>query len=216
MTLAQAVATFYQVKGDYAPLLTAVTLPTAAPAADLPLVLDLSGGGIQLRAAVSQTVPVFFDRLANGQRQWTDWIGAGNGFVVLDKSGKGVIDSESEILSGAFAPGVGSGLGALASLAVPGATAFTAKTALIDPATGKSYFKEVAVWVDANGNGQCDPGELHSLSALGITAISLLAGPAKGASIAATTSYSLANGKTSLFHTPFAKTKGPESLRIAA
>ncbi|HIJ38259.1 MAG TPA: hypothetical protein HPP80_05105 [Rhodospirillaceae bacterium] len=35
-----------------------------------------------------QAVSVFFGRLANGQRQWTDWIGAGDGFVVLDKSGK--------------------------------------------------------------------------------------------------------------------------------
>lgn len=142
-----------------------------------PLVLDLTGAGIKL-VDPSQSSATF-DLDANGTREAAGWVGAGNGILVFDKNGNGRVDDASEWFgqsfsaSGATPPANQSGFAALATLVQAGATTFSRETAAIDPATGKSYFDLVQVWVDANQDGVTDKGELRSLAELGIASIDL-------------------------------------------
>ena len=71
--------------------------------------------------------------------------------------------------------------------------------ALTDPATGQSYWSELRVWQDTDQNGVADAGELQSLDALGISAISLVGSGNEGESIAGSavtnrTSYTTSSG----------------------
>jgi YD repeat-containing protein len=175
-----------------------------------PLVIDLSGAGIQLTSWLNNSV--YFDtsvdrttRLADGLLHHTSWVAPGTGILALDLSGDGKINDITETLSNYFLGGptpgqYDNGLAALASLATSGATAFSASTSLTDPKTGKSYWSELVVWQDANQNGVSDPGELKTLDQLGITSISLNGASAEkllnGGALTQSTSYTMSNGST--------------------
>ncbi|PKU21457.1 hypothetical protein [Telmatospirillum siberiense] len=87
---------------------------------------------------------------------------AGTGMLVFEAGGvvapiTNITQTVSEFLNAGATPGkYADGLAALAALAQAGATAFSARTALIDPKTGLSYWNEIMVWNDANGNGSID------------------------------------------------------------
>lgn len=66
-----------------------------APARFDPLVLDLDGHGIAT-TGLSQR-PVLFDHNNDGIKTGTGWIDPGEGFLVLDRNGNGVIDNGSEL-----------------------------------------------------------------------------------------------------------------------
>ncbi|PKU21458.1 beta strand repeat-containing protein [Telmatospirillum siberiense] len=142
-----------------------------------PLVLDLSGTGIDL--VPEATSGVTFDVNDSGTAVPVGWVGKSNGILVFDANHNGTIDDAGEwfgqkfSVNGSTPPAGQTGFQALATLATAGADSFSAATSLIDAATGKLYFDEVEVWVDANGNGVTDAGELHTLQQLGITSISL-------------------------------------------
>ncbi|MBY6243938.1 carbohydrate-binding domain-containing protein [Methylosinus sp. Sm6] len=153
--------------------------PNFQPWWAFPLVLDLDGSGIEL---VSQTAShAHFDARADGSRPQIGWVGPTNGILVLDKNHNGVVDSAAEWFGerfskdGATPPADQKGFAALATLARAGATRFSRATALVDAATGKSYFDETQVWVDGDQDGVTDAGELHSLAELGILSIDLTA-----------------------------------------
>ncbi|VVM48353.1 calcium-binding protein [Pseudomonas fluorescens] len=143
----------------------------------LPLVLDLTGNGIQL-IAPSQSNAVF-DHNADGSKSAVGWVGAENGILVFDSNGNGTVDSSAEWFGESFAaPGQTAqagqnGFSALATLTQAGSAVFSRETALIDPRTGASYFDSVQVWVDADQNGIASRGELKTLAALGIASIDL-------------------------------------------
>jgi hypothetical protein len=168
----------------------------------LPLVLDLSGNGINLVAPWQSNAN--FDLNADGQREATGWVGADNGILVMDLNGNGIIDSAAEWFGESFSadgttpPAGQSGFAALATLTVSGSTTFSSDTALIDPATGKSYFDEVQIWVDANQDGITDKGELHTLAELGISSIDLQSTPdgrqVAGGEIASTAGFTKTDG----------------------
>jgi Ca2+-binding RTX toxin-like protein len=167
-----------------------------------PLVLDLSGKGINLVAPWQSNAD--FDLNADGQREASGWVGADNGILVLDKNGNGKIDSASEWFGESFSadgappPAGQGGFAALATLTTSGATTFSHDTARVDPVSGKSYFDLVQVWVDANQDGVTDMGELHTLSELGIASIDLQFTPngrqVAGNEIVATAGYTKADG----------------------
>ncbi len=171
-----------------ADLVAAAVATDPDPSYTDPLLIDLTGNGIQVSDWVR--TPVYFDTAVqadangnptstpDGKLHETSWAEAGTGILSLDVNGDGKIDditeTVSEFLNAGSTPGkYADGLAALAALAQSGATAFNAQTSLVDAKTGKSYWSELVVWNDANGNGVTDPGELMSLDSLGITSISL-------------------------------------------
>ncbi|WP_166145669.1 hypothetical protein [Methylosinus sp. RM1] len=169
---------------------------------EFPLVLDLTGRGIEL-VAQSQSA-ARFDALADGVQRQIGWVGATNGILVFDRNRNGVVDSSAEWFGqnftrdGAAPPAGQTGFGALATLAQPGATAFSEATSLIDPVTGVSYFGELQVWIDANQDGATQTGELFGLADLDIQSIGLQASAVgrdvNGNSVVSTAAYTRADG----------------------
>lgn len=137
-----------------------------------PLVLDLTGAGIQLSNYA--TANVLFNMDADSYKEQTGWIKNGTGFLVYDKSGDGVINDVSEIFSEYFTTGAKNGLEALKTFDSNHDGVFNASDAA---------YSKVRVWQDTNSNGQTDAGELATLSALGITSISLTGTAGNGALI---------------------------------
>jgi Ca2+-binding RTX toxin-like protein len=144
-----------------------------------PLVLDLTGGGISLTAQEASGVSfdINNDGFAAGVG-WTDPSG-GNGFLVRDLNGNGKIDNDSEMFGGSSS----SGFAQLATLDGNHDGKIDASdNGLVDlNGDGKidssDTFDSLKIWVDANGNGVTDPGELHSLSDYNIVSISVDSAP---------------------------------------
>lgn len=129
---------------------------------DDPLVLDLTGSGINLTDRSS--VGPLFDMNGNGFAVPTGWTEPNVGFLVDDKNGNGQIDNIGEMFGG-------EGKSGFAALAVDDANG----DGVID--ANDPVFAQLQVWVDANANGKVDPGELESLAQAGVAAINLTATP---------------------------------------
>jgi subtilisin-like proprotein convertase family protein/Ca2+-binding RTX toxin-like protein len=176
-----------------------------------PLVLDLNGDGIDLPNLITNNI--YFDTnviadpnhagqfVADGQLHHTSWVNPDDGILVFDPgSTPGPITNITQTLSEFFqGKSFANGFAALASLAQPGATEFSAATALTDPNTGQSYFNEVMVWQDANQDGVSQPSELHTLASLGITSIDLQGSvdsgeEINGSSVTSTATFTSASG----------------------
>ena len=132
-----------------------------------PLVLDLSGAGIQTQSITAGTK---FDLFATGQAINTGWVTGSSGLLVMDRNNDGVINNGAELFGEATALANG-------EKAANGYIALTAQDSsgdgLITRAdTGWSSLK---VWVDANGDGVSQAVELKTLDSLGITQMSLAA-----------------------------------------
>ncbi|HEY2235897.1 MAG TPA: hypothetical protein VGK01_20665 [Candidatus Angelobacter sp.] len=137
---------------------------------DSPIIIDLTGDGFQLTSAANG---VKFD-IANAgiplQIAWT--ANANNAWLVLDRNGNGVINSGAEMF--------GNFTSQPSSLHPNG---FAALAVFDDPANGgngdgvidarDTIFSSLRLWVDANHDGICQPGELHALPELGVYSISL-------------------------------------------
>jgi len=124
-----------------------------------PLVLDLTGAGINLTDTSSQAP--MFDMNGTGFAVHTGWVESNVGILVrLSGGADGQIDNIS-----AFVGSQGqSGFAALASYDANG-------DGVID--TNDPIYAQLGVWVDANSNGIVDPGEVETLAQVGITAINL-------------------------------------------
>src|SRR2546427_6637081 len=101
----------------------------------------------------------------DGFREHTGWVGAGDGLLVVDFNHNGQVDDINEI--------------SFARFGAPGATDLEGFAAAFDSNhdgvidARDARFGELLVWQDANQNGRTDPGELKSLTELGITSIGL-------------------------------------------
>ena len=150
-----------------------------------PLVLDLSGDGLVTTDLDGSTV--HFDLNNSFFAERTGWLTGDEGFLVLDKNHNGIIDDASEM----FGSTTGSGFLDLAAYDTNNDGVINAS----DP-----IFSQLQVWIDANGDGVTDPGELYSLSQLGITSISLNSidlgdgATANGTTLSAASGFTYADG----------------------
>jgi Ca2+-binding RTX toxin-like protein len=131
-----------------------------------PIVLDLAGDGIRLTSRGNSKAR--FDMDSDGIADKTGWIGKGQGILVIDRNGDGLITDGGEISFVEEKPDAKSGLEALAALDAD-------RDGVIDSADAR--FGELKVWVDRNRNGFSDAGELKTLEELGIDEIGVLGRP---------------------------------------
>jgi hypothetical protein len=110
----------------------------------------------------------FFDLDNNGFAESTSWIGADDGFVVLDRNGDGAITNGGELFgtetllsNGEFAP---NGFEALAELD-------SNNDGVID--ANDEQFSELRVWHDAKTDGISTADELMTLDEAGVVSIDL-------------------------------------------
>jgi hypothetical protein len=131
-----------------------------------PLVLDLNGDGVQTQGIESSGVK--FDLLDQGIKAATGWVDRHDGLLAIDLNGDGHINSGAELF------GSGTKL-ANGTKAADGWQALTQHDINNDGKIDASdaVFTHLRVWVDANGDGNTDAGELHTLADLGIASIAV-------------------------------------------
>lgn len=131
-----------------------------------PLVFDLDGDGIDLIPAWQSLVT--FDWNDDGLFDPTSWIGGDDAFLVIDLGLDGLINQAAELTFG------DSGIGGLTDLdRLRGYdTNSDGVLNLYD-----AQFSDFRLWRDLNQNGVSESGELTSLDAAGISAVSLSGTP---------------------------------------
>ena len=141
-----------------------------------PVLIDVEGDGFSLSDGAGG---VAFDLDSNGQRERLSWTSADSddAWLALDRDGNGVIDTGRELFGNytwqRITPAP-NGFLALKEFDYPvwgGAGSDARGDGVIDSADG--VFSLLRLWRDANHNGVSEPGELHSLASVGITAIHL-------------------------------------------
>ncbi len=132
-----------------------------------PLVLDLNGDGVQ---TISVSEGTQFDLLNTGTQQSVGWVDRHDGLLAIDLNGDGHINSGAELFGDHMQLPNG-------SLAKDGWHALAAMDSNADGQINAQDegFDRLLVWVDANGNGTSDAGELSTLAATHIASIDLAA-----------------------------------------
>lgn len=134
------------------------------PGMGSPLILDLDGDGIETTAMGygEGASTVYFDLNNDGFAERTGWVAGGDGLLAIDLNANGKIDNQGELFGngGSYTDG------------------FAALSALDSNSDNKitsadANWSQLRVWVDANGDGITDSGELKTLGSLGITRINL-------------------------------------------
>ncbi len=137
---------------------------TTTPIPVDPLILDLDGDGYNILTKENGTN---FDLDGNGLAEKINWTKT-DGFLCLDLNGNGKIDNGGELFGDNTLLSDGTkaknGFEALAQYDLNG-------DGVIDQ--NDDIFDKLMVWVDANGDGVSDKGELKTLKELGIIAINL-------------------------------------------
>jgi len=151
-----------------------------------PLVFDLGGTGVNL-TALSSAAPML-DMHGAGFATRTGWVGANDGVLVLQQPGESGTPTISEMFGG---PGA-EGLAALAQYDVNADGVIDANDAI---------YTQLRMWVDVNGNGTVDTGELETLAQAGVASISLASttqtgDTQAGNTITATGSFTRVDGTT--------------------
>ncbi len=130
-----------------------------------PLVLDLDGDGV---ATLAIEAGLHFDHDGNGFAERSGWVGRGDGLLVRDLNGDGLISSGSELFGNATRRRDGSraphGFAALAELDANGDGQVDGR----DPG-----WSSLRVWVDGDADALTDSGELRSVEELGVRALPL-------------------------------------------
>lgn len=135
-----------------------------------PLIIDLNGDRNVITAR--DTVAAYFDIDNDGFSERVSWARAGDGFLVRDLDGNGLIETGSEMF------GTGTVDSSAAQLQPFGEDGF-AELALLDSnldgaiTAADTLFSQLRVWIDANLDARTDAGELVTLESLGIVSISL-------------------------------------------
>jgi hypothetical protein len=136
--------------------------PMIAP----PIVFDLDNDGAGLVTLESSNTR--FDMNGDGVADKTGWIKSGDAFLALDRNDNGTIDNIDEISFVKDKEGAKTDLEGLAAFDSNGDGVLNGDDA---------HFVKFRAWVDSNGNGTTDAGELLSLAEAGIASISLTGTP---------------------------------------
>ena len=126
------------------------------------IAFDLDGNGVstlQFKKAAAT-----FDLNGDGAVDDAGWISKTDGFLVIDRNNDGKITDPSELSFLTEDSKAATSFAALATLDNNG-------DRVIDKTDAR--FGELKIWVDANGDGVTDDGELKSLTDIGITSINL-------------------------------------------
>jgi len=130
-----------------------------------PVVLDLNDNGIE---TTNLNDGVNFDIQNSGSLNKTAWVAGGDGLLVRDINHDGQINNGSELFGSATVLPNGKtaadGYAAMKALD-------TNNDGVLD--ANDAAFGQLGVWVDNNGNGVTDAGELKALTDLGINSLSL-------------------------------------------
>ncbi|WP_165803879.1 Ig-like domain-containing protein [Limnohabitans planktonicus] len=159
----------YQIEAQLEDMNLGSTLQTSGTffitLASTPLVLDLNGDGVQTTSLNEGTQ---FDLLNTGKKINVGWVSKQDGLLAMDLNGDGSINSGAELFGDHTVLADG-------TLASNGWVALSAQDSNHD---GKidaqdANFDKLRVWVDANGDGVTDAGELHTLADEHIASINL-------------------------------------------
>jgi len=132
-----------------------------------PIVLDFGGLGVSTVASAQGTS---FDINATGSTAQHGWVSATSGLLAIDRNGDGLVNNGSELFGSGTTLANGqhavNGYQALAELDLNHDSRITAADA---------GFSQLKVWLDRNGDGKTDAGELLGLADLGIVELGLAA-----------------------------------------
>ncbi|MCC6749316.1 MAG: hypothetical protein IT371_16755 [Deltaproteobacteria bacterium] len=157
-------------------LYQAIPTPVESAPADLqcqgsPLVLDLSGDGVNLLPVDEGPT---FDLLGLGEQR-TAWVRGDDALLVLDRNGNGRVDSGRELF------------GEASEVSGPTEDGFQALAVLDRPEQGGNgdgridagdrSFAQLRLWNDRNGDGVSQKSELRSLRQAGVRSLGLEARP---------------------------------------
>jgi plastocyanin len=152
-----------------------------------PLVIDLTGGGINIEDSSNPLAPYF--RFSSGNfATKTSWIGNGNAFLVIQST------------NSAYGVSLGDGYRLLGTGAESGFDILKALDGNEDGQINASdpAYASLAVWEDGTGDGVFNPTNVVSLADAGITSISLNTSSANtaigGSTITQTSTVTFANG----------------------
>ncbi|GAO52969.1 alkaline phosphatase [Novosphingobium sp. MD-1] len=126
------------------------------------ILLDIDSDGLEARKASKSRA--MFDMDGNGIADDTGWMTGGDGMLVIDRDGDGMITDPSEISFLSEKTGAQSAWEGLAVLDNNKDSKLTSADA---------RFGELKVWVDRDGNGISQADEIKSLADLGIAEIGL-------------------------------------------
>jgi Ca2+-binding RTX toxin-like protein len=129
-----------------------------------PIALDLDGDGIEL--INRDDSHAYFDMTGSGYRNHTGWVGADDGFLVLDIGHDNKIDQAKELSFALWTDNPND-----TDLEGLKATFDNNHDNVIDK--DDDVFSSLRVWQDKNGNGISEDGELKTLTEAGITSINL-------------------------------------------
>lgn len=122
-----------------------------------PIVINLDGHGIKTTSVVG--AKAMFDISGSGDRCYTGWITSGSGFLFFDNDSSGRVNNVDDMFGGLTR---GEGFFKLAKLD-------SNNDGIIDQSDPN--FSKLKIWIDKNGDGVVDDGEVFTLNELGIESL---------------------------------------------
>jgi len=168
-----------------------------------PIVLDLNKSGT---LSVSVDNGTRFDLKASGSLLKTGWVESGDGLLAMDRNGDGIINDGAELFGNStkLANGKAAANGYVALAALDGN-----RDGTID--AKDAAWSKLKVWMDQNGDGRTDAGELLSMAEVGVASLKLSpkssSATENGNKVALVSSYSSTDGSSSLMADVWFRTK---------